>query len=110
MLMRMWRGSVPKAKHAAYVEYVKQTGYKESLEAAGNRGACVLSRDLGDEVEVLFLSFWDSLDAIQAYVGGDYTRVRYFPEDAKFLTTFSALADHFVMVAGSWETIQLADE
>jgi len=103
----MWRGSVPKAKHAAYVEYVTQTGQRESHEASGNRGAYVLTRDLGAEVEVMTMTFWDSLDSVKAYAGGDPTHVRYYPEDAKFLTVFTPLAEHFEVVAGPEDLAEL---
>ena len=65
MIVRMWRGPVPKAKQAAYVDYLKQTGLNDYQKIAGNRGVYLLTRDLGDQVEFLTMTFWDSIEAVK---------------------------------------------
>jgi heme-degrading monooxygenase HmoA len=107
MIVRMWRGPVPKAKQAAYVEYLKKTGLNDYQKIPGNRGVYLLTRDLGDQVEFLTMTFWDSIEAVKGFAGEDYMRSRYYPEDEKFLTVFNPLVEHFEIAAGPEELAKL---
>jgi hypothetical protein len=95
MIIRMWRGPVPKAKRAAYVGYLKETGLDDYAKTPGCRGVYLLCRDIGDQVEFLTMTMWDSIDAVKAFAGEDYMKARYYPEDEKFLTVFNPLVEHF---------------
>jgi heme-degrading monooxygenase HmoA len=99
MIVRMWRGPVPKAKTAAYIDYLKQTGLKDYQDIQGNKGVYLLTRDIGDQVEFLTMTFWDSIESVQGFAGEDYMRARYYPEDEKFLTVFNPLVEHFEVEA-----------
>jgi heme-degrading monooxygenase HmoA len=52
----------------------------------------------GEEVEFLTLTFWDSVDAIEAFAGSDYELARYYPRDQEFLTRFDKHVEHFDVV------------
>ncbi len=99
MIVRMWQGHVPKAKKRAYVRYMEETGLADYRRTAGNRGAYLLCRDEGERVEMTMLTFWDSVDAIKAFAGEDYTRARYYPRDAEFLLRFAETSDHYEVAA-----------
>jgi len=98
MIVRMWKGPVPKAKGDAYEEYLKKTGLADYRTIEGNKGVYLLRRDLGDQYEFLTLSFWDSLDSIMKFSGVDYMRARYYPEDKDYLTVFEPLVSHFEVI------------
>jgi heme-degrading monooxygenase HmoA len=51
----------------------------------GNRGAWLLRRPDRDRVEIVTLSFWDSVQAIKAFAGDDIDRAVYYPEDDRYL-------------------------
>ena len=95
MIVRMWRGHVPKAKKDDYVAYLKQTGLADYGNIPGNRGVYLLSRDDGDNVEFLTLTLGTAVEAIQAFAGADYDKARYYPEDGAFLLNFMEKAEHF---------------
>ena len=95
MIVRMWRGTVPMAKKAAYIDYVNRTGMTEYRATAGNRGAYMLCRELGETVEFLTLTFWDDLEAIKRFAGHEYLRARYYPEDAEYLEEFAPFVEQF---------------
>ena len=38
MIIRMWRGPVPKAKRAAYIDYLKKTGHDDYARTPGCKG------------------------------------------------------------------------
>jgi heme-degrading monooxygenase HmoA len=64
----------------------------------GNRGWMLLRRPLGDTAEFMFVSFWDSMEAIARYAGGDPARPKYYPEDRAALLELPDRVDHFDVV------------
>ena len=68
-------------------------GYRAT---AGNRGAQVLTRDLGDgTTEIVTLSWWDDLEVVRAFAGDDVEVARYYPEDDEFLLDREPTVAHF---------------
>jgi len=61
----------------------------------GNRGVEVLRRTVGDETHFVFISFWDSMDAIRAFAGDDVERARYYPEDRDYLLELEPGVTHY---------------
>ena len=103
MLARTWSGRTPREKADAYFEFLKESGIKDYLATPGNRGVLVLNRPLGDEVEFLLISFWESEAAIRAFAGEDMTRARYYPEDEAFLLNFSPTVDHYQVLSQTFK-------
>lgn len=96
MIARMWRGWVADEKAAAYIAYVTETGLAGYLATAGNRGAQLLSRRLGDgRTEIVTLSWWESLDAVRAFAGDDVDVARFYPEDDEYLVDRETTVSHF---------------
>ena len=95
MIVRMWRGKVPKKLKSDYEAYLNQTGLSDYGKIAGNQGVYLLCQDMGENVEFLTMTFWSSIDAIKKFAGEDYEKARYYPEDEKFLLNFSETAEHF---------------
>ncbi len=70
----------------------------ESRRIAGFRQIDVMRRDAGDEVEFQTLMWFDSLDAITAFVGEDYT-VSHVPDVARaVLKRFDSHAAHYEVI------------
>jgi heme-degrading monooxygenase HmoA len=102
VIARMWRGWVRTADRAAYVDYIEGTGMAEYRATAGNQGAWMLARDLGDgRTEIVTLSFWTSRDAVRGFAGDDIERAVFYPEDERFLVDREATVTHFDVVAGT---------
>jgi heme-degrading monooxygenase HmoA len=85
MIARLWRGAVRAQDADEYAAYVQQTGIESYLQTPGNQGAWLLRRPDGDRVEIVTLSFWDSVQAIKAFAGDDIDRAVYYPEDDRYL-------------------------
>jgi heme-degrading monooxygenase HmoA len=85
MIARIWRGAVRSADADEYADYIAGTGLAEYEQTPGNRGAWMLTRDVGDRTEVMTFSLWDSLDAVKAFAGDDYETAVYYTEDDRFL-------------------------
>ena len=104
MLVRMWRGATAAADAEAYLDYLRRTGMRGYRETAGNRGALVLRRVVGDRAEFVTLSLWESLDAVRGFApADDVTRAVFYPDDDRFLVERDLHATHFeVADAAGW--------
>jgi heme-degrading monooxygenase HmoA len=95
LIARLWHGAVPAAKGDAYAAYLRRTGVTECRATPGNRGVEVLRRTAGGETHFLFISFWDSMDAIRTFAGDDVERAHYYPEDRDYLLELEPTVTHF---------------
>ena len=95
MIARIWRGRTLAAQADQYLGYLQETGVKGIRTTLGNRGVRILRRIAGDKAEFLFISFWDSLDAIRAFAGPEIERAVYFPEDTAFLLELDPTVAHY---------------
>jgi hypothetical protein len=103
MILRMWRGVTHVEKAQAFFEYVKETGEPAYLAAKGNRGVLVIRRPIGEDVEFLLLSLWDSIEDVKSFAGPDYGKALYpFPRDREFLVKLEEVVEHFDVL--SWQT------
>jgi heme-degrading monooxygenase HmoA len=91
----MWRGAVRAGDGDAYAAYTEETGVKEYVQTPGNRGVYMLRRDVGDKVEFVMFTLWDSLDAVKAFAGDDPETAVFYPEDDRFLVERDERATHF---------------
>jgi heme-degrading monooxygenase HmoA len=83
--MRTWRGAVRPGDLDRYLGHQDRTGIREYRDTPGNRGVLVLTRDTGDAVEVVTVSFWDDMDAVRRFAGDDPDRARFYPGDDDLL-------------------------
>lgn len=96
MIARMWRGWVRTEDRDVYAAYVEETGMAGYRRTPGNRGAHLLTRDLGDgRTEIVTLSFWDSLDVVAGFAGEDVSRAVFYPEDDRYLVERELTVTHF---------------
>lgn len=86
IILRRWASRIRIEDRAAYTGYVERTGIGDYATTEGNLGFQMLLRDIGDgTTEVVTLSWWTSIEAIQAFAGEEYDRARYYPEDDRYL-------------------------
>jgi heme-degrading monooxygenase HmoA len=95
MIARLWHGAVLAKDGDAYMRYLEKTGIPESRATPGNRGVYVLRRQDGDAAHFLFVSLWESREAIRAFAGEDIERARYYPEDEAFLLELEPTVTHY---------------
>jgi heme-degrading monooxygenase HmoA len=95
MIARVWTGVTPGTKSDRYLEYLEKTGVKECRATPGNRGVYVLRRVADGRAEFLFISLWESLEAIGAFAGADIDKAVYFPEDRDFLLEMDPHVRHY---------------
>jgi len=95
MIARTWKGITSASRSDEYLDYLRQTGVRSCEATPGNRGVFVLRRLDGDHAEFLFISLWESLDAIKRFAGDDVERAVYYPMDREFLLELEPTVTHF---------------
>jgi heme-degrading monooxygenase HmoA len=98
MVVRVWRGKSSAVSAAAYGEFLQDTAYPDYGAVRGNCGWMLLRRSLDDAVEFMFVSFWESMDAVAEYAEGDPSRPKFYPEDRAALLELTDRVDHFEVV------------
>jgi heme-degrading monooxygenase HmoA len=98
MIARIWRGRTSLAKADAYEKFLKDMAHPDYGDVKGNRGWLLQRRPLPDSVEFMFVSFWDSMDALRAYAGDDPAQPKYYPEDRAALLELPESVEHFDIV------------
>ena len=100
MICRLWRGWTTPENADAYQRIVHGEVIPgiEARKIAGFRHIDVMRRDLADEVEFQTLMWFDSLDAIKAFVGEDH-EVSHVPDHARaVLKRFDERAAHYEVI------------
>jgi heme-degrading monooxygenase HmoA len=101
MIVRMWRGQANAANAAAYEQFVTTRVFAGLTAIDGHRGAYLLKRPMGDEVEFIAITLWDSLDAIRKFAGDAIDRAVVEPEARAALSDFDDFVRHFELAYGT---------
>jgi hypothetical protein len=100
MICRLWRGWTTPDNADAYEQVVRGEVIPgiEALGIPGFRHIDLMKRHAGAEVEFQTLMWFDSLDAIKAFVGEDYS-VSHVPAAARaVLARFDERATHYEVI------------
>ena len=99
MILREWRGRARPSAQDRYPEHFRDNVLPHLKQINGFIGATLSRRPLGEFVEYLVLSRWQSLDAIKAFAGSDYAKAVVEPEATAALVSFDAAVQHYEVVA-----------
>lgn len=98
MITRIWRGKTRTETAEGYEDFLKRTAYPDYGGVDGNQGWLLLRRDLAEGVEFMFVSFWESMDAVRRYTGSEEERPKYYPEDQAALLELPEKAELFSVI------------
>jgi heme-degrading monooxygenase HmoA len=98
MIMRSWSGRATPEGADAYVTHFRHEVLPHLQRIQGHRGALLVRRSRGLEVEVMVLTFWDSMAAVHAFTGADATMAVVEPEARAVLKEFDHHGEHFDVV------------
>ena|SRR5215213_11381572 len=94
MIARTWHGKVRTKDAEEYHQYLLRTGIPDYRATPGNLGITVLRRTEGNETHFVLITFWESMEAVQAFAGETPERARYYPEDERYLLELEPLVTH----------------
>lgn len=95
MIARVWRGRARKENAGEYWKFLTQNAEEDCRKTVGNQGVSVYRRVTSDAAEFMFISFWESIDAVKNYAGEDIDQAHYFPEDLKYVIDPPSTVEHF---------------
>ena len=82
-IARIWRGRTTRDRADEYEAYNYEAGITPLLEKA--LGVQCLREDREAETEFVTISYWESVEAMSRFTGGDPTRIHHLERDAEFL-------------------------
>ena len=95
MIARTWRGRATATNVQAYVRHFIETVVPQLEGLPGHRGARLMQREAGGEVELVATTLWDSRAAIEAFAGHDIARAHVEPAARAVLSSFDDFAEHY---------------
>ena len=98
MIVRSWTGRATAPGAESYIAHFRQKVLPDLRGITGNRGALLLRKGIGDETELVVLTFWDSLASIHEFAGADATQAVVEPEAKAVLKAFDTYVQHFDLV------------
>jgi hypothetical protein len=82
-IARIWRGRTRREVAEDYERYNYEAGIEPLKTMA--MGVQTLREDRGEETEFVTISYWESIEAMARFTGGDPTRIHHLDRDAEFL-------------------------
>jgi heme-degrading monooxygenase HmoA len=99
MIARIWRGWAESIATADLYEEFLRSSFLPSIHSIeGYRGASVVRRIVGREVEFMTITRFASLEAIRKFAGEDYEAAHVAPRARELLSRFDARCQHFDVV------------
>lgn len=82
-IARIWRGRTRRDVADEYEAYNYEAGIKPLIEKA--LGVQTFREDRESESEFVTISYWESVEAMARFTGGDPAQIHHLPRDAEFL-------------------------
>ena len=101
MIVRIWHGVIAAENSDEYLDYLSATGVPDYRATEGNLGVYVLRRTEGEMAHFQTVSFWESIEAIEAFAGPDPVRAKYYPRDEEYLLDFEPTVEHYEVLIGA---------
>ncbi|HEY7095961.1 MAG TPA: antibiotic biosynthesis monooxygenase [Terriglobales bacterium] len=98
MIARLWHGWTTPQNADTYQNLLKDKILPEIHRVAGYKGAYVLRREAGHEVEFITLTMFESMDAVRSFAGKDHEKAVVLPEAEKLLAHFDGRSAHYEVV------------
>jgi heme-degrading monooxygenase HmoA len=98
MIVREWRGRASPRNEDAYPKHFRENVVPELRKLAGFLGADLSRRQLGDQIEFLVVTRWQSMDAIRGFAGADTERAVVEPGAIAALVEFDSAVHHYVVI------------
>ena len=104
MVAREWKCKCPIGKKDGFIEYLKETGVKETSSTRGFLGAQVFARQADDKVEITLITYWEDASVIKAFAGEQIEKAKLYPEDWKYDLEPDLLVRHYEVVESTFRT------
>jgi heme-degrading monooxygenase HmoA len=98
VISRQWRGLARANQAQNYVTHLRTEIFPALQKLPGFVSASILSRRLGDGVEFLIVTQWDSLDAIAKFAGADLEAAVVSAHGAEMFIEYDRRVRHYEVI------------
>ncbi|HTD46178.1 MAG TPA: antibiotic biosynthesis monooxygenase [bacterium] len=98
MIARLWSARATPAGARAYAGHLRTHVLPAVKQVDGYAGAVLLEREVSAAVEILVITWWQSLDAIRRFAGPDPEEAVVADDAAALLTAFDPRVRHYELV------------
>jgi antibiotic biosynthesis monooxygenase (ABM) superfamily enzyme len=95
VIVRQWRGWADRERAADYLRYFATKVRPKLSEVHGYRKGLVLTREEGDETEIVTMIFFDRLEDVKGFAGERYEVANVSPEAQSLLSRYDKTVTHF---------------
>ena len=95
MISRIWHGWTAPENADTYEAHLRTKIFPGIAKIEGSRGAHLLRRDAGDEVEFVTICWFETWEAVRAFAGEDYEAAVVPPEAQQLLARYDARSQHY---------------
>jgi hypothetical protein len=95
MIARLWRGWTSRENADAYERLLRERVLPGLKRLDGYRGGYILRQEGNEEVEFVVMNLFESLEAVQAFAGPEYTVPVFDPEARQLLSKVEPIARHY---------------
>lgn len=102
MIAREWKCLCPMEKRDAFLHHLYATGVSETSGLPDFLGYHILTRETDGMVEVTLVTYWESLDSVALFAGGDIDRAVLYPGDEVFEIIPETVVRHYEVVGSDF--------
>jgi heme-degrading monooxygenase HmoA len=95
LIARIWTAKTSSAQAPAYADHFKHHVLPTLREVDGYVGAKLLEREAGDVVELIVITFWQSLDAVRQFAGPELEQAVVSEEVIPLLLEYDRGVRHY---------------
>src|SRR4029453_10904324 len=95
MIALLWSAKATPTEGPAYAAHFKNFVLPAVRSIDGYAGAMLLERQADETVEIVVISWWSSLEAIQEFAGADLEEAVVADEASALLTSFDRRVRHY---------------
>ena len=101
MIVRSWKARALAKNVEAYARHFSDSVLPGLRCIPGHKGAYVLKKNQGGSVELVVLTLWDTMDAIQTFAGKNANQAVVEPAAEAVLESFDRNVQHYEVVLAS---------
>jgi len=114
VIVRTWRAIAADQKVVdTYAAHLKRSTFREMMALDGHVGASLSVKPLGEQFEVLVMSYWRDYDAIRRFSGdkvSDLHDAVVKPSTQKLLSSYDPKVEYFEILVATGSTVESTAE
>ena len=95
MIARLWSARSTPDNAPAYAAHLRTHVLPALHSIAGYAGSMLLERKVADAIEILVITYWESMEAVRAFAGSDAETAVVADAAAAILTGFDDRVRHY---------------